>query len=223
MKLVIFDIDGTLTDTKAVDDKCFIKAFQTTFGLDIQDQIWADLQNVTDWGITEEIIQQRLQRAPSSSEYAEMHKNHTTNLADERTKNVHQFKAVAGANQFIKSVLSLPDFRIGIATGAWEKSALIKLKSIDIDPPNFPFSNSDYHKSREAITLDTIAKAEKQYHQKFEKIIYFGDGDWDFKTCQNLSIPFIGIDIKGDGQLKALGATSVFTNFENMEGILNVL
>lgn len=223
MKLIVFDIDGTLTDTKGVDDKCFIQAFHTTFGLDIQDQIWADLQNVTDWGITEEIIQQRLGRATTALEYAEMHKNHTTNLAQERLKDVQQFKAVAGANQFIETLLNHPHFRIGIATGAWEKSALIKLKSIAIDPLQYPFSNSDYHKSRENITLDTIAKAEKKYQQKFEKIVYFGDGAWDFKTCQHLNIPFIGIDILGDKKLRGLGAKNVFPNFEDIESILNIL
>ncbi len=50
MRYVIFDIDGTLTDTKAVDDKCFIKAFDQTFGIDISNQKWEDLQHVTDWG-----------------------------------------------------------------------------------------------------------------------------------------------------------------------------
>ena len=34
MKFVIFDIDGTLTDTKKVDDKCFISAFEKTFQIE---------------------------------------------------------------------------------------------------------------------------------------------------------------------------------------------
>jgi len=67
MKLIIFDIDGTLTNTKEVDDKCFINAFEKTFQLNIKDQIWADLKNVTDWGITEEIIYQRLKRKPTEA------------------------------------------------------------------------------------------------------------------------------------------------------------
>ncbi|MGB0840605.1 MAG: hypothetical protein ACPGXL_10715, partial [Chitinophagales bacterium] len=57
MKFVIFDIDGTLADTKTVEDKCFIAAFYQTFGIDLSHQKWEDLKNVTDWGITEEIIE----------------------------------------------------------------------------------------------------------------------------------------------------------------------
>jgi len=223
MKLVIFDIDGTLTDTKAVDDKCFISAFQTTFGLDIRDQIWADLKNVTDWGITEEIIQQRLNRAPTTVEYAEMHKNHTANLALEKQKDNRQFSPVIGANQFLNVLLKQSNIRVGIATGAWEKSALLKLESIEINPLDYPFSNSDYHKSRENITLDTIAKAKEKYNYEFEDIVYFGDGAWDYKTCKNLGIPFIGIDIKKDEKLKTMGAKNVFSNFEDVPAIFEVL
>ena len=69
MKFIIFDIDGTLTDTMAVEDKCFFKAFELTFGLDITDQKWADFQHVTDWGITEEILDRNFNRKPSAIEY----------------------------------------------------------------------------------------------------------------------------------------------------------
>lgn len=223
MKLVIFDIDGTLTDTKAVDDKCFISAFETTFGLDIQDQIWADLKNVTDWGITEEIIQQRLKRSPTTEEYAEMYLNHIANLAIEKQKDPLQFSAVAGANQFLQVLLNQSNYKVGIATGAWERSALLKLESIEINPKNHPFSNSDYHKSREKITLDTIAKAKQKYSYDFEDIVYFGDGAWDYTTCKNLGIPFIGIDIKKDEKLQKMGAKNVFYNFEDPTAILRVL
>ena len=56
MTAIIFDIDGTLSNTTKVDDKCFIKAFKIVFGIDISNQNWSELTNVTDWGITEEII-----------------------------------------------------------------------------------------------------------------------------------------------------------------------
>lgn len=53
MTAIVFDIDGTLTNTRKVDDKCFIKAFKNTFEIDISNQNWSEFTNVTDWGITE--------------------------------------------------------------------------------------------------------------------------------------------------------------------------
>lgn len=57
MKFVIFDIDGTLTDTKTVDDYCFTIAFNSIFGLDLSNYDWSTLNDVTDWGITEQLVQ----------------------------------------------------------------------------------------------------------------------------------------------------------------------
>lgn len=223
MKLIIFDIDGTLTDTKAVDDKCFIKAFEKTFQLDIQDQIWADLQNVTDWGITEEIINQRLNRNPTDAEYKRMHDAHVGNLKAEKNKDASQFKPVLGANKFIHHLVTDPNFQIGVATGAWEKSALTKLEVIELDTTKISFSNSDYHKTREGITLHTIEQAKTNYQQNFEDIIYFGDGEWDYKTCKNLGISFIGIDIHNNQKLKNLGAKNVFPDFLKADAIFKIL
>jgi len=223
MKLIIFDIDGTLTDTKAVDDKCFISAFATTFQLDIKDQIWADLKNVTDWGITEEIINQRLNRTPTKVEYQRMHDNHIENLKAEKVIDSSQFEAVIGVNNFLHQLVSKEKYKIGVATGAWEKSALIKLEGIELDMTKLPFSNSDYHKTREGITLHTIEQAKEKYQQEFEEIIYFGDGEWDYKTCKNLGIKFIGIDITNNKKLIKLGAKIVFPNFLDATAVFKSL
>lgn len=41
MKLVMFDIDGTLTQTDAVDGACFVKALEEVFGFaGISDDWW---------------------------------------------------------------------------------------------------------------------------------------------------------------------------------------
>ena len=56
MKLIIFDIDGTLTDSKAIDDACFVESFKEEFDLDIGELDWSKFMNVTDTSITTEIL-----------------------------------------------------------------------------------------------------------------------------------------------------------------------
>ena len=223
MKLIVFDIDGTLTDTKEVDDDCFIRAFDTVFGIDLTHQNWAEITNVTDWGITEEIINNHWKRNPTSLEYEKMHAAHIHNLALAKSNDIQQFQEVDGAKQFFYYLQTVPEYKLGVATGAWQASALIKLNAIGINPLDFPFSNSDYHKTREAITLHTVEQAKTSYGFDFQDIIYFGDGEWDFKTCKNLGIPFIGIDITNNNKLKLLGAKNVFQNYLNPSEILNIL
>ena len=56
-----------------------------------------------------------------------------------------------------------------------------------------------------------------------EQIIYFGDGEWDYKTCQNLGVDFIGIDIENNGKLSKLGANVVFHDYTNRQQIFDAL
>ena len=223
MKLVIFDIDGTLADTKTVDDRCFVEAFFTTFQIDIRHQKWEDLTNLTDWGITEEIIQKELKRNPTKAEYGLMEANMIHNLQTAKAENSTHFQEILGAKTFFDHLQTLPNITLGIATGAWEKSALIKLGSINIDPANLPFSNSSHFKTREAITNHAIEQASAIHSQDFEEVIYFGDGVWDYKTCQNLGIRFIGIDVLQDDKLRQIGAETIFEDYRNRDEILHII
>ncbi len=223
MKFVIFDIDGTLTNTKKVEDKCFMKAFEHTFGINIWNQKWESLKNVTDWGITEEVIQREWNRKPKKDEYELMITNFIANLKAERIKDKLQFSEIPKAKDFFYQLKEMEEFELGIATGSWEESAKLKLDSIEIKLDKICFSNSDYHKSREAITKDVIEQLTRKNQKAPEQVIYFGDGEWDYKTCQNLGIDFIGIDIENDGKLSRLGAKTVFQDYTNSKQIMNEL
>jgi len=223
MKLIIFDIDGTLANTKLVDDNCFIAAFDKVFGIDIKEQNWSELQNVTDWGITEEIIKNELNRLPTQKEYNQMLEEQVRFLEIENEKDSSQFTEVEGAIAFFNHLNSLPEYKIGIATGAWEKSALIKLSAIGLNINGIAFSNSNRHKTREAITNDVISQLSINKNYAKEDIVYFGDGEWDFVTCNNLGIKFIGIDINNDGKLKNLGANNIFRNFIEKDDLLDII
>ncbi len=86
-------------------------------------------------------------------------------------------------------------------------------QTIGINLQGIAFSNSDYHKSREAITQHTIQQLQSSTDAATEEVIYLGDGAWDFKTCQNLGIRFIGIDVYEDGKLEAMGANPIFKDY----------
>lgn len=217
---IIFDIDGTLADTKAVDDKCFIQAFMETFQIDLQHQNWAALENVTDWGITEEVIQTNLNRTPTAIEYQNFQSRLVTLLNEELEKDPKQFQPVRGAIEFFEFLKIETAHPLGIATGAWEQSARTKLKGIGLDHSNIAFANSDHYKTRGDITRHAMKQIKERHSNTSDDIVYFGDGDWDYKTCKELGIRFIGIDVLGDGKLKALGAEVVFPDFRNTEGIM---
>jgi len=133
-----------------------------------------------------------------------------------------QFSEIPGAKDFFENSLNRKDWSIGIATGAWEETAKIKLGSIGIDPTQVCFSNSNYHKTREAITTDVIHQIKSKTNINAEEIIYFGDGLWDYNTCNNLGIKFIGIDFMNNGKLRNAGAPEVFKDFTEVNEILKM-
>ncbi len=59
MNLVIFDIDGTLTDTNAVDGECYAAAFEREFGRPVD---WRNLTHRTDSGIAQPASRARADR-----------------------------------------------------------------------------------------------------------------------------------------------------------------
>jgi len=220
---IIFDIDGTLTNTTKVDDKCFIQAFKIVFGIDISNQDWSELKNVTDWGITEEIILKNWNRIPTEIEYEKMIAEFLTQLQSELNANQKQFQEIKGALNFIQYLKEKSNLAIGIATGGWEKSANLKLKSIGIDSAEFVISNSNHFKTREGILSKTIRNLKENWNNKIDRIIYFGDGTWDFLTCEKLNIEFIGIDNSKNNKLKEIGAKTIFNDFEQYELIYKKL
>ena len=68
MKLAIFDIDGTLTNTNGVDDECFVKALAEAHAITEIDTDWATYPHTTDSGITLHIFQEKFGRHPEETE-----------------------------------------------------------------------------------------------------------------------------------------------------------
>lgn len=220
--LIIFDIDGTLTNTKKVDDSCFKSSFKETFGIDIESQDWEDLKNVTDWGITEEIILKERGRVPTAKEYKSLTANFVDKLSIEIAKDPAQFNAVKGAAQFLYH-LRQRSYKISIATGGWRLSAEMKLKASGLDVKEIPFATSNDDKTREEIIKRAILLSEIKYNRKFQRLVYFGDGVWDYTISRKLGLQFIGVDVDRNNKLKKLGAEHVFEDYENVELIERVL
>lgn len=220
MKYIIFDIDGTLTNTTKIDDQCYMESFESLFGVSIKQVKWSQIENVTDWGITEELVQSKLKRKITEEDIHNLKKVFLSRIQGELNQNKSNFNEIDGASLFYKWLLKDTNFKIGIATGGWEETAVIKLEAIGIDPNSVGFSNSNKFKEREKIILDVIDQLHAMSSKKPEEIIYIGDGQWDFETSRSIGVRFIGIDNENNGKLKSYGVREVYRDFQNKEAIL---
>lgn len=99
------------------------------------------------------------------------------------------------------------------ATGALPKPAMIKLEQCDIWYDENILATSKTHESREGFVLDAIERAKTFYNQEqFDQIISLGDGIWDLKTAQNLSLDFVGIGDRNRKKLTDNGAKNCFSD-----------
>lgn len=224
-KLVIFDIDGTLCNSKSIDEVCYEEAFYRVTGASIANVDYETFTHFTDQNILEESLARLGLVKPDESLVTNMKECLLLLLREKRDEDPKWFSEIPGAKDFLKLLLARPEeFQIGFATGAWDFSAKFKLSNIDIDPSIFPFSNSSCYTTREQIVEDCIQKASRLNNgNPFSRIIYIGDGAWDLNTCKNLNLEFIGIDVDQTGRLKELGANFVFQNFDNNEALLSLL
>ena len=95
MRLVIFDIDGTLTQTTKADEECFVRSLAEVCGFGEVDTDWSHYKHSTDSGILQEIYEAHAGRPPSPAEVSRFRQHFVGLLA--QVSSEAAFAAVIGA------------------------------------------------------------------------------------------------------------------------------
>jgi phosphoglycolate phosphatase-like HAD superfamily hydrolase len=215
MHLVIFDIDGTLTQTTKADEECFVRSLAEVCGFSNVDGDWSRYKHATDFGIFREIYETRTGRFPSPSESSRFRQHFVTLLAGASSEVA--FAAVTGAPLLLSRLAESEEHRVALATGSWLESARLKMASAGLCYDDYPAASSDDAFERESIIRLSMQRAAERYGG-LGNTVYVGDGVWDARACRNVGIPFVGI---GTGihatRLSAEGAVCVFPDFSDTE------
>ena len=220
MRLVIFDVDGTLIDT-AIDTRCFLRAFAEVCGFVDVDSDWSRYQNATDVGVFCEVFESHRGRAPSSNEMA-IFREHLVELFRLAAREF-AFPAIPGAPELLALLDRGSDYQVAIATGCWRDSARIKMASAGMDYDAYPSASADDAPQRAAILRLAVERSANRYGY-FDRTVYVGDGVWDAQACRALGIPFIGIGVAGHAKkLRQAGALAVFADLADSEGFCQAI
>ena len=220
--LLLFDIDGTLTDTNAIDGACFKSTMEELYGLDLSTTDWSEFEHVTDSGITNELYKRNTGNTMSPKEILRVQNLFVEKLTIAQVKTPETMKALPGVDELMAKLRS-HHVPMAIATGGWRKSAQLKLKASEVEYDPFVMATSNDSPHRRTIINVAIARAQFEYQQQFSNIIYFGDGIWDVNTCEAMQIPMIGIDFHKNEKLIALGVKHVFSDFKNVNAIVDAI
>ncbi|MEZ5038412.1 MAG: HAD hydrolase-like protein [Saprospiraceae bacterium] len=217
MKLIIFDVDGTLVYSNKIDSQCFAETYEAVYGRPFPTIDWRKYPHVSDTTIFDTVIQQHFQRRPDRAEMDNFCDQFVARIGEKRKSDPHEFMEVPGARQAIDQLRARGDCMLGIATGGWERPARLKLAHVGITLDTIFFSGADGHWTREMIIESVLAPA-YQAHSGIEKVVYIGDAIWDVTTTRNMNMNFVGIRREMDHEVLLMaGATQVLPNFENFD------
>mgnify|MGYP006079128913 CR=1 FL=1 len=218
IKLIVFDIDGTLTETNSLDSDCFSGAIESVLGISDFDRTWSHYKHVTDNGVIEEIVQTHFGRAATAGELGAIEANFVYRL--ERFDD-SCFRQVKGAGDFLERLKALNDIELALATGGWESSARLKLKRAGIDITGVPLASSSDSCERVDIMKIAVDRVkEKMGDTEFEEILYFGDAVWDVKATGILDWRLIGIGQDYE-KLVEMGVSDSYLDYSDTAGVYN--
>ena len=225
MKLAIFDIDGTLTNTNSVDNECFLKALSEAHAITEINTDWATYPHTTDSGITLHIFQEKFGRSPDETELAKFKSCFVNMLSEQYQSNSSSFAEIAGASNALDKLKRESDWAVAIATGCWRESALLKLRAAKIDIDGIPVAYAEDGLSREEILQVAVSQSLKQYSlTSFGKIVSIGDGLWDVRTARRLSFTFLGVGCgESATMLRQAGARDVTKDFADYNQFVRLL
>lgn len=204
--LYIFDIDGTLTDSVPMYLISVTKAMQA-LGIVNIDTDYNNYKHHTDSYALRYNYERNFNRSVPKDLLDKFEDNLILAMND-----FDPVKEISGAKELIDRFRG-DNIPFCFATGALPKPALQKLNQCDIWCDEGLLATSKTHESREGFVKDAIDRAKSFYDKTdFENIVSLGDGLWDLKTAQNLSLDFVGIGDKNKRKLIDNGATRCYPN-----------
>jgi len=210
--LAIFDIDGTLTATNAVDDECYCEAAADLLGVTSTEIDWSEAPHVTDSAIADYLWKRYRHRSPTVQEISQLQQRFIALLEMELARAPDRFAPIGGANEVV-ACLTADGWTVAIATGGWYKSAAMKLRVIGLSSGAVAVASADDAHSREEILQLAQRRAETRPGGQFRVVVSVGDAPWDVRTAYKLGLPFVGV---GSGskveRLRAAGAAVVLAD-----------
>jgi phosphoglycolate phosphatase-like HAD superfamily hydrolase len=216
--LVIFDIDGTLLLTGGSGARAFNLVFEELFGVtEAFEGISA--HGKTDHGLIQEMMHNKLQRPSSSDEFKQIH----TRYIEEFSKDILEspgFHLLPGVKKLLSELAALPNVLLGIESGNFEETGMMKLKRGGID---HLFSFGGYCREAEAradFLGRAIRRGEDILSAKSKSptgVFVIGDSAQDIEAGKAHKATTVGVATGrlSVEQLLELGADYAFPNLQD--------
>lgn len=197
--IVVFDIDGTLTDSVGVHQEAFLAAMES-FGFPALRTDWAGYRHHSDSGIFAEAWAEAGFAGTAPVAALEERLSPLFEAAVAR-RPIPEIREIGGAVQMLAG-LAETKWAVGFATGSFAGPAVAKLAAVGLDAGAEVMVTASEFASREEIVGAAIARIGARHGLDTSvPVVSVGDGLWDLKTARALGVRFLGIGAGARGKL----------------------
>lgn len=225
MRLLLFDIDGTLINAGGAGVRAVNRAFSIIYEIDGAVQ-GVKPDGKTDPLILREVFRNTLHREYSDREAARLYGSYLLCL-EEEMKRRNPIKVLDGISQILEAVSLREDVKLGIATGNIEEGAWVKLRYSGL-ARYFEFGafGSDSEDRGEIIRI-AIDRGERILSDcgGFEAVFVIGDTPFDIIHGKAAGAKVIGVATGSYSyrDLVMYNPDYLFQDFSDVEAALRVL
>ena len=221
MKLVMFDMDGTLTDAFAIEENCYVLAIEQALNLPGVKTEWETYTHTTASFCLDEIVRRARGQPPTAAESRAVQARMVALMAEITRRTGRHTREIPGAAACLRE-LQRRGYAVAIASGDWESTARHKFASAGIPFEGLPAAFCEVAHPRTDIMRAALARAAAHHgRERFDRITYVGDAAWDVRACRALGWPLVGVGTDRLAlQLPALGVTHTVPHYLDFETFL---
>jgi len=186
MKLIVFDVDDTLTDSVYQHIAAYVDTMKE-FGIEKINDNWKEYKHRTDSYILKKNYERNFTQTFNFSIVPEFERSMTKALSA-----YGKISEIRGAKNMTEVLAGNKDYAMAYATGSFLAPAYEKLNQMNLEyRPDLVVGSNEIF-DREGIVKTAIEKAKIAYDvDDFEHIISIGDGIWDLKDWNEFDLNMV--------------------------------
>jgi phosphoglycolate phosphatase-like HAD superfamily hydrolase len=227
MKVVLFDIDGTLLRTDGAGRRAMEHALRTVFGVGGDPSYRYD--GKTDRQITREQMRAAgFEDAEIDRRMPDVLDTYVTHLTADLTERPQQAQLCAGIPPLLDRLRAMPDVTLGLLTGNIEQGARQKLRAVNVAWEQFvvnAFGSDHEHRPELPAVAQRRARTLLGRDVPGHRMVIIGDTPADIHCGRALKVRAIGVATGrySVSDLSAHEPAAVFATLEETEAVVEAI